>query len=146
MDGVGDDPRLRARERDGLVAEVVHGHGDERTGDALARREQHVELARVRLGRDLARELEQPVGRVAHRRDGRDDADAALARVDEAPGDVLILSGSATDEPPNFMTTVSEIGSGRGAHGTIVAVPAVTRPLAAALQSGARASAATSRR
>ena len=91
--GVGDDPGLRARERDGLVAEVVHRHRDERAGDPLAGREEHVELARVRLRRDLARELEEPVGRVAHRRDGRDDAHAALARLDEPLRDVLDLVG-----------------------------------------------------
>ena len=49
---VGDDPRLRSGERDRLAAEVVDRHREERDRDPLARGEQHVELARVRVGRD----------------------------------------------------------------------------------------------
>ena len=44
---VGDDARLRACERDGLVAEVVDGHGRQRARDSLADRDQHVELPRL---------------------------------------------------------------------------------------------------
>ena len=81
---VGDDPRLRAGEGDGLVAEVVYRHRHECTRDAVAGREQQVELARVWLQRDAAGELEQRIRRVAHCRDGRHHADALLARFDDA--------------------------------------------------------------
>ena len=77
--------------------------------DALAGREQHVELAWVRLRRDLAREVEGRRG-VSHRGDRCHDPNVARACLDEALRDVLILSGSAT-EPPNFMTTVPLFGS-----------------------------------
>ena len=90
---VGQDACLRAGERDGLVAEVVHRHRDERARDALPGREQHVELARVRVGRRAARQLEQRVGRLAHRGDRSHDADAPLARLDEPPRDVPDLLG-----------------------------------------------------
>ena len=50
VNGVGDDPRLRAGERDRLVAEVVDHHRGERARDPLADRDEHVELARVRGG------------------------------------------------------------------------------------------------
>ena len=53
---VGDDPRLRAGERDRLVAEVVDRHRAERVRDPLAGRDEHVVLARVRLRRDLVGE------------------------------------------------------------------------------------------
>ena len=85
---VGEDAGLRARQRDGLLPEIVDRHRDERAGDALARREEHVELAHVRRRRDLVGEIDQPVGRLAHRRDGADDAQAALLRVDEPSRDV----------------------------------------------------------
>ena len=55
----------------------------ERARDPLADRDEHVELARVRLRRDLVREVEQLVGRVAHRGEHADDAVARLARGDE---------------------------------------------------------------
>ena len=48
--GVGDDPGLRAGERDRLVAEVVDDHRGQRARDPLSHRDEHVELARVRRG------------------------------------------------------------------------------------------------
>ena len=89
--GVGDDPRLRAGEGDRLVAEVVDHHRGERARDPLSDRDEHVELARVRRGRDLLGELEQLVGRVPHRGEDADDAMAFLARGDEPRGDPLQL-------------------------------------------------------
>ena len=86
-DRVGDDPGLRAGERDRLVAEVVDRHRRERAGDPLADGDQHVELARLRARRDLVREREELVGRAAHRREDADDAVAGLARGDEPAGD-----------------------------------------------------------
>ena len=73
---VGDDARLRAGERHGVVAEVCDRHRAQRRRDALAGREQHVHLARVRPGRHLLGEVDQLVGGVAHRRDDPDDAAA----------------------------------------------------------------------
>ena len=109
---VGEDAGLRAGQRDGLLAEVVDRHRDERAGDALARREQHVELAHVRRRRHLVGEVDQPVGRLAHRRDGPDDvAGRAACASTSRRATCLILSGSATDEPPNFITTVSNAGA-----------------------------------
>ena len=78
--GVGHDAGLRARQRDRLAAEVVERHRAQRARDPLAGREQHVHLARVRLGRDLLRHLDQLVGRRAARRQHRDDASALVAR------------------------------------------------------------------
>ena len=86
--GVGEDAGLRARQRDRLLAEVVDRHRDERARDPLPGREQHVELPHVRRRRDLMGEIDQPVGRLAHRRDGADDPQAALLGVDEPPRDV----------------------------------------------------------
>ena len=108
--GVGDDPGLRAGEGDGLVAEVVHRHRDERASDALPGREQHVELARVRVRRDAARELEQesvvrPIAETVPTT--RTPRSWASTRRRATP---RIRSGSATDVPPNFITTVSTGG------------------------------------
>ena len=108
---VGDDPGLRAGERDRLVAEVVDHHRRERARDPLADRDEHVELARVRRRRDLVGELEQLVGRVAHRREDADDAVALLARRDEPRRDAFSRSGSPTEVPPNFITTVPSGGA-----------------------------------
>ena len=86
---VRDDPGLRPGQRDRLVAEVVDGHRAERARDPLADRDQHVELARVGPIRDPAREVEQLVGRVPHRREDADDAVRRLARRDQSPRHVL---------------------------------------------------------
>ena len=92
--GVGDDPRLRAGERDRLVAEVVDHHRGERARDPLADRDQHVELARVRRRRDLlgerraARRSCDPSRRGRRRRDGppRGRRRAARRRASASPG------------------------------------------------------------
>ena len=89
--GVGDDPRLRAGERDRLVAEILDRHRRERARDPLADRDEHVQLARLRRRRDLVGEVDQLVGRVAHRREHADDAVPLLARGDEPRGDALEL-------------------------------------------------------
>ena len=91
VDGVRDDPRLRAGERDRLVAEVVDHHRGERARDPLADRDEHVELARMRRGGDLVGEVEQLVGRVPHGGEDADDAVALLARGDEPCRDALQL-------------------------------------------------------
>ena len=63
--GVGDDPRLRAGQRDRVVAAVVDRHRAERARDPLADREQHVHLPRFRAVGDLLRHRDQLVGRLA---------------------------------------------------------------------------------
>ena len=70
--GVGDDPGLRAGERDRAVAEVVDGHRTQRTGDALAGGEQHVHLARIRRRGDFRGHGDQLIGGLAARAEHRD--------------------------------------------------------------------------
>ncbi len=65
--GIGDDARLRAGQRDRLVAHVVDRHRAERAGDPLAAGEQHVHLARLGAGGDLECLGNQLVGRLAPR-------------------------------------------------------------------------------
>src|ERR1035437_6391300 len=65
---VGRDPRLRPRECDRRHTERVQGHRDESGALVLARCEEHVELARIRLVGDGAGQGEQLIGRIAHRR------------------------------------------------------------------------------
>ena len=55
--------------------------------------EQHVELAARRHRAHLVREVEQLVGRVAHRRHHHDDVVAGLAGRDDALGDPLDALG-----------------------------------------------------
>ena len=88
VDGVGEDPRLRAGERHRLLPEVVYGHRDERARGPLSRREQHVELPRIGARGHAARELEQRVRRAAHRRDRPDDTQPALMGGDEPACDL----------------------------------------------------------
>ena len=82
---VGDDPGLRAGERDRVVAEVGDRHRDERARDALADRDQHVQLPRLRFRRDLVRERDELVRVLPHGGDDADHAPAAQLRLDE-PG------------------------------------------------------------
>jgi hypothetical protein len=91
VDRVRDDAGLRASQRDCLVAEVVDHHRGQGARDALAGRDEHVQLARVRPRRDLVGEVEELVRRPAHRRQHGDDSVTSLARGDEPPGDALQL-------------------------------------------------------
>src|SRR5205814_1583875 len=59
--------------------------------DAFARGEQHVELATVRIGRYLAGETEQLVGRVAHRRHDDDDVVPFAPRAHHTIGNLFQL-------------------------------------------------------
>ena len=77
---VGDDARLRARERDRLVAEVVDHHRRERAGHALAGREQHVHLARVGAVGDLVGERDELVRVLPARGEHRHHARPRLLR------------------------------------------------------------------
>ena len=82
-------PACDAGERLGLVAELGDRHREQGHRDPLAGGQQHVELARRRQRRHLLGEVEQLVGRVAHRRDDDDDVVARPLGVDDPLGDPL---------------------------------------------------------
>jgi hypothetical protein len=109
--GVGDDARLRAGERNRVAAEVDDRHREQRDRDLLARGEEHVLLARVRPRGDGARERDELVGRVAHRRD--DDADLAsgLGRLDDAARHALDALGVADGGAAVLLDDESHAGS-----------------------------------
>ena len=88
---VGEDARLRARERAGAVPEVVEGHGHEGARDALPGGEEHVHLTWVGPVGDLAREGDEAVGRLAAGGHDREDVVAVLAGLRHAPRHVLDL-------------------------------------------------------
>ena len=87
-DGVRADPGLHAAEADRVAPQLVQRHREQRRGDRLAGGEEHVQLARARVARDLVRQRDQPVGRVAHRRDDGDHAVAACGAIGDAARDV----------------------------------------------------------
>ena len=111
--GVGDDPRLRARQRDRAVAEVVDRHRAQRAGDALPGGQQHVHLARVR-----ARRRPPPPSRSARRWSCRAPrAPPPRVRPPSRRSTMrraarLIRSASATEVPPNFITTMLDTHAG----------------------------------
>src|SRR5258705_4759421 len=84
---VGDDAGLAAGEADRVAAELVNRERQQRHGDALAGRQQHVELAPLRVRRDHLRHRQQLVGGVAHRGDDDHDAVPLGARPHHALGD-----------------------------------------------------------
>ena len=116
--GIRDHAGLAAGEGAGVVAEAADGHGEQRHRDALAGGEQHVELAGRRDRRDLVGEVEQVVGGVAHGADGDDDLVARLAVSTMRLATRLMLSASATEEPPNFCTIKLTNNSWGGRGGT----------------------------
>ena len=85
---VGDDAGLAAGEADGVAAQFADRHREDGHRDPLAGGEQHVELTSIGVGRDLPRERQQLVGRIAHR--GYDDRDvvAGSLRPHDAVGDL----------------------------------------------------------
>ncbi len=109
---VGDDAGLAAGEGPRLGTELRDGHRDERHRDALARGEQHVELACRRRGRDLLGEVHQLVRRVAHRRD--DDAHGVPGplRLDDAPGHALDGLGVGHGRTAVLLDDDAHTGSG----------------------------------
>ena len=76
-----------------VVAHVVDRHRAQRARDPLAGREQHVHLARERALGDLVGAGDEVVGRLAARREHRDDLLAALARGDDPPRGALDVLG-----------------------------------------------------
>ena len=96
--GVGDHTSLAAGEGSSLHAEVRDRHREQRHRDALARGQQHVELAGRRQRRHLRREVEELVGVVTHR--GDDDAHV-----------VTVLAGR--DDPLCDLLDALSVGDGR---------------------------------
>ena len=86
---VGRDAGLGAGQADRRDAERVEGHRQERGALVLAGREEHVELARVRLVGDRGGQGEELVGRVAHRADDDDELRAGCPLAGDPPGDAL---------------------------------------------------------
>ena len=107
--GVGDDPGLRAGQRDRLVAHVPDRHRAERAGDPLAGREQHVHLARRRAVGDLAAPCATSSSVVLPRAESTATTFVAGARARRRSARAARLrsSGPATEVPPNFITTMS---------------------------------------
>ena len=83
---VGRDAALRAGERDGGRAAILKRQRQERHRDALARGEQHVELALIGLGGDLARQVDELIGVLAHGADHDDQMMAGATRRQHALG------------------------------------------------------------
>ena len=108
---VGEDARLRPGELIASSAARVDRHREQRHRHALARREEHVELAARRLVRrapvvgGALRERDELVRGLAHRAHDDDDVVTCALRSDDAVGDLARSSAtSATDEPPYFWT------------------------------------------
>ena len=87
--GGGEDACLGTGVADGLDPEVGQGHRQQRSRLAFSRGQQHVQLAGLRLRRDLQREVHQLVGGVTHRRDDDDDVVPFRARPGDPPGHAL---------------------------------------------------------
>ena len=131
VDGVGDHAGLAAGEGPRLVAQVGDGHRQQGHRDALAAGQEDVELAAGREWRDLVGEVEELVRGVAH--GGDDDADrvAGLARLSTIRRATrLMLSASATEEPPYFCTTrltatllFRRHGRGTAREGPVIGAP-----------------------
>ena len=128
--GVGDDPGLRAGVGGGLAAAGVDGDREQGHRDALAGREEHVELAGLGEGGDVRGLLEEVVGGLAHGRDDGDDVLALLARADDPVGHGADPIGVADGGSPVFLhhdghggrvaVGVRAAGSGAGGAGEVV--------------------------
>ena len=91
--GIGSDARLRAAEANGRVAHSSQRHSHKRARHQLARREQHIHLARVRPLRHLPCQANQLVRSIAHSRQRRHHAIAFIARACDAPRHIAYLIG-----------------------------------------------------
>src|SRR5207245_10205317 len=70
-------------------------HIASRSGDGLAVGDEHVELARGRLGVDALGQRDQTIRRVAHRRNDSDDLVTLFDRVGDAAADAADAGGRA---------------------------------------------------
>jgi hypothetical protein len=91
--GIRDHAGLAAGERARVVPHAADRHRQQCHRDALAGRQQHVELAGRRNRRHLVGEVEQFVGGVAHGAHGDDHVIAGLAGLNDALGDPLDALG-----------------------------------------------------
>ena len=73
MSAVGVNADLSARERSGVHASPPKLHGQQRDGDPLARRQQHVQFALIRRVGRFMRQLEQSICLAAHGREHHHD-------------------------------------------------------------------------
>ena len=107
--GVGDDPRLRPRQRDRVVAQVVDRHRAQSAGDPLAGRQQHVHLA----GRGVAdTSWAMPTRSSVVLPRAESTATTRLPSSRAATircAARLMSSAPATEVPPNFITTISPV-------------------------------------
>ncbi len=127
--GVGDHARLAAGEGAGLEPHRVDRHGQEGHRDALAAGQQHVELARRGDRSDLAGEVEQFVGGVAHRTDRHDDLVSGATGVDDALGDALDALGVGDGRAAVLLDDQSHEENSRGVVRRDATTPAlVPRP------------------
>lgn len=78
---VGHDPDLRARVGNSRHIDGLERHRQKAYGDLLARRNDHIQLTRVRFGLHLARQCDQPIGFPAH---GRNHHNQIIASLTEA--------------------------------------------------------------
>ena len=78
--GVRAHARHRPRQGNGRLAERLEGHCEQRDGNLLTRRQQHVHLSRVlvRVLRDAIGQGDEIIRRVAHRRYDHDNLVARL--------------------------------------------------------------------
>ena len=93
VDAVGDHAGLRSGEGLGRGAVLVDGHRQQRHGDALAGGEEHVHFAGRGGISDLAGEVQQFVGGVAHGGNHHHHLVAGALCVHHAPGDALDALG-----------------------------------------------------
>jgi hypothetical protein len=90
---IGEDPGLGTDEAVGRYSEVVEGEAEQPCRFALARRDQHVDLACGADARDLGRQVEQFVRLVAHGRDGYHHLRALTQGLRDARGDRAQMFG-----------------------------------------------------
>ena len=88
MGAVGENAGFRAGQRYRFSAEGIDRHGGQGNGGEFAGGEQGIELPLGRLGRSLARELDQVIGHARHRGNHADDFAAFLLRREEPPRDI----------------------------------------------------------
>jgi hypothetical protein len=84
---IGDDPGLATGEADRLDTEICQGHAQQRHGDSLPGRDQHVHLAAGLRAGDVVGQLDEVVGGLAHRARNDDDIMAVTSGESHVLGD-----------------------------------------------------------